>query len=391
MKNLYLILFLFAFLANHNLLSQDFNSVSGYIVKVTGDTINGSIKRRSDLNEQVSFRASGSQQYTDLTPNELRSYYFDGGYFYETMTIPSLGKRFALRLFNGEISLFQIEEKLFVIKNGGEELLELLHEEDKKQDFKLIEDKRYVRTLLFLTSDCPSVKGKIENVSYNASNISKVLAAYQTCIAPNSQKSDKDISKTKLFFGVRAGAAINRLTYFVDSKNNLYYDHRFDSKIGFLIGPFLNMVLTDKLSVQTEIILATKASYLSDVLFVYSGQPWYDETNVAVSYIELPISFKYTLPTQNIKPYILAGGSFGFKVADSSTRIYHEIEREVEISQDMLGLQFGVGLSKNLDSGRKIDFGYRFCPTLINRSYFDYKARWITQQIGVSYSFSTNN
>ena len=87
--------------------AQTFNTQPGSLVTQAGDTLQGIIKDRSDVSEQVLFQAEGSSDFKKFTPEEAKSFRVDGGYYYKAMPVPNEDKTtralFLLCLLEGEI------------------------------------------------------------------------------------------------------------------------------------------------------------------------------------------------------------------------------------------------------------------------------------------------
>ncbi|WP_339794626.1 porin family protein [uncultured Imperialibacter sp.] len=344
----------------NSLKAQDFNSQNGYLITLDGDTIHGQVKMKQDLYGSVSFKSKNSVQYDNYSPSQLNAYYYEGGYYFESIKDEHQETSFFLRYFDGVLSLYEKSNFFYVRKDGGE-LIELVHEEDKSIDFKIIEDKRYVRTLVYLTADCPGVKSKIERAHYNASELTKAIKEYEFCVNPDAKLSDADISSTKFTLGFRAGVSINRLNYFVKGANrynNEFNDGVFSTELGAVVGVLGSMSLGRNISLQPELIFGNRTSRFSGVIAEYVGGQYVDTTVIKVSYIEIPISIYYLFPTPKIQPFVSLGGSFGLRTSNKSTRYFNDLDREAEVSGDILGISASVGVEKAISDSRKIRVEY---------------------------------
>lgn len=416
MKKGSLLLYCLVHLLFHTSVAQDFNSKNGYIITLAGDTVRGLVKDKANLNSVVSFKSSNSNYYRDYAPSEIKSFYFEGGYRYESLSSPEIEQKFFLQVYKGTLTLYQDRDTLYILSPKNE-FLELKHHkdqtvqdisnEDRSTKYRLVEDKRYIRTLVYLTSDCPRVKGKMEKVSYTAEVIAKLLSEYEVCINPDAEIEDSNIARTRIKLGFRAGANTSSLNYFVDAGTNLYYGHKFESQLGYLGGISANISYGKKFSVQAEIIVAHRGCRIEGLLYESPGavkRRFFDTTRISMTYLEIPITAYYTLPVNNLSPYVGLGGSFSTAISDKSTRAsfsttadpfgpdsnYTVLQRQPITSNDLLGLRVALGVRKELSLSRELRLEYTFDSSLMNRTTTDSKARWQTHQMSVYYLFSVN-
>jgi len=376
--------------------AQDINSKQGYIVTLAGDTISGLVKDKTTLNTVVSFKGTNSSEYTDYSPNEIKSFYFDGGYHYESLSSDEIAQGFFLRVFKGTLSLYQHKDTLYILSPKNE-FLELKHHQDK----------RYVRTLVYLTSDCARTKEKMENVPYTAADISKLLREYEKCVNPEAKLDDGDIARTRLKLGFVAGASISSLNYFVDSKYNLYYEDEFNTQAGYLAGAVLNVSYGKKISVQPGLLIGNRSSTFEGLLYESGSSVKrfvYDTTSISITFLNVPVTAYYTFPMGDLSPYIGLGGSFSMALSDKSTRAtvsslanpftpdseYTVVNVDPITSSDLLGVRLAIGVRKQLTPAKEIQFEYTFDSSLMNRALTDDKARWQTHQLTICYMFSLN-
>ncbi len=413
-RNLLLFCCLFSFFGA--IVAQDLNSKQGYIITLAGDSITGMVKDKTTLNTVVSFKGVGKSDYIDYRPDEIKSFYFEGGYHYESLSSSEIDRRFFLRVFKGTLSLYQHKDTLYILTSKNE-FMELKHHKDqtvqeknseeRSTKYRLVGDKRYVRTLVYLTSDCPKIKGKMENVPYTAADIWKLLREYELCVNPDAKVEDNNIARTRLMLGFRAGASTSRLNYYVDSNYNLYYDHRFENQGGYVGGISLNVSYGKNFSVQPEIVIANRRCFFEGRLYESPGavkRIYYDTNRISITHVQIPVTVYYTFSVSNLSPYIGLGGSFSQRISDKSTRAafrttddpfgpdsdYSVLQRDPITSSDLLGTRAVLGIQRQLDSSRELRLEYTFDSSLMNRTMTNDKARWQTHQLSVCYMFGLN-
>ena len=134
--------------------------------------------------------------------------------------------------------------------------------------------------------------------------------------------------------GIKVGANFANIT---DASN-------FDSKTGFVAGAFLGLKFSEKFAIQPELLYSQQGAD-------------FDEGEFDLSYINVPIIFKYYL-VQGLN--IQAGPQFGFVVDDkiSFDGIVDGIESGVEANSfDTTGV---VGLGYDFPLGIRVDARYNF-------------------------------
>jgi hypothetical protein len=133
-----------------------------------------------------------------------------------------------------------------------------------------------------------------------------------------------------LTFGAKAGVNYANVSNVEDSK----------ATIGFHVGGIANYAFNESWSIQPEVLFSTKG-YSFEVL---------DETsNVTFSYIEIPVSVKYTLSNSlnfSAGPYV--GILMSAKAEDLDLK---EFTNSTDIG-------FGAGVGYSLDNG--LGFGLRY-------------------------------
>ncbi len=372
-KKLFFPAVLFFALAKANIVfSQQYNAVEGAVIGLNNDTIPGLIRNRDDLSTSLSFKATHSDSYEEFVPGDIKGFLIQGRYFYESVSLQSK-KAFMLQLIRGYFGLYQDKNTMYVRTAGGEHI-ELPIPEDKVVDRKLIEDKRYVRTLAYLTSDCANIRTKIETVSYNALELSKIIETYNKCMRPeDEQHSSGSIVKPKVSVGIRGGISSNDFYYFVSDSR--YYDQKFNTNTGTYTGAVVNFTHNNKLSFQAELIVTNKeATFKGDVSnYVVEGF-FIDSVFISYSYLEIPLSIYYSLLTKFVQPFISAGGMYGMALKQEVVRMVNERDVPLEMNNDVVGIRLGAGIAKQFKNST-VAFEYLYTSNLVNRTYQD-KAKW---------------
>ncbi len=88
MKKTLLPLFLLTLLCK-SMFAQTYNTQRGYIVTNENDTITGLIKEQNKLSEKILFKPDRSGDFREYTPEKIRMFSYEGGYYYKALQVPT--------------------------------------------------------------------------------------------------------------------------------------------------------------------------------------------------------------------------------------------------------------------------------------------------------------
>ena len=190
------------------------------------------------------------------------------------------------------------------------------------------------------------------------------------------------INAQEITFGAKAG--VNFSTIGGDETGDV------ESKTGFHIGAVAEIMISDKFSVQPELLYSAQGSkevYTED----FGGIDVKVEDKAKLDYINLPIMAKYYV-TDGLS--IEAGPQIGFLISsklESEYTLDGETEsNEIDIKEFTSGLDLGlgIGLGYKVDSG--LNFSARYNLGLSNVNDFsgsDLKNQNNVFQLSVGYMF----
>lgn len=162
-------------------------------------------------------------------------------------------------------------------------------------------------------------------------------------------------------FGVKAGANRADLISFEE-------DVDVEAKMGFHFGGYIDLSLSEKFSIQPELVYSTqgaKSEYSETVeemgfVFTYST-----ESKVKLDYLNIPVLFKFK-PAEIF--YIGGGPQFGLllsaKYEYSSTFVGSGVsesesgQEDIKDELNVIDLSFAIGAGIELESG--LNFGIRY-------------------------------
>ncbi|MDY0090170.1 MAG: porin family protein [Flavobacteriaceae bacterium] len=184
-------------------------------------------------------------------------------------------------------------------------------------------------------------------------------------------------------FGAKAGLNISNLTGDTEDTK---------SKIGFHLGGVIEIKITDKFSVQPELLFSTQgAKYEESESF--GGESYKYETTMKLNYLNIPIMAKYYV-AENFS--ILAGPQVGFLM--SAKADWEETysfggttesdSGEEDVKDFYKGIDFGLNLGLGYDFTENIFVEARYNLGLSNIADVDnYKEKNSVFQISLGYRF----
>ncbi len=390
-KRLPIVLLLIWLCAQSNY-SQGYNNQQGYIVTNANDTIYGSIKDRNDLKTEVSFRQLGQRDFLTYSPDDITCFSIENKSIYKSCNVQldSLGseKIFMEVLVQGYMSLYYCRDGFYLIEKGleqyflskkADQIKEVEDESEKEVRTVIIEDKRYLGIIRSITNDCPGLSLKLETLTFSPSDISRIVRNYNKCKDTETAALKPEKAKSHI---LNLGA---KFTYFVNDMENYiksgrYYNIDFDKKQCFSGGLIIAFNLNRKISLQSEVLLTQRKSA------VYSENTYAppEVINWDMTYLEMPISFYYTFPTNKIQPHIFGGGLFGIKIKDKSEiqTIHDSFISEMDNME--LGYQIGTGLSFRIFGNTKMRLEYYYEITYTNIYSWTMKYRQNSNNISAS-------
>jgi hypothetical protein len=152
----------------------------------------------------------------------------------------------------------------------------------------------------------------------------------------------------KVQFGLKAGGNMANITG-ADAQD---LNTTLKNKVGFVGGVFLAFNMGSVFTLQLEVLYTMKGSNMTytDIDTTYVEKLY-------GNYIEIPLLFKFRIPTPLISPFVFAGPAVGFKLSEKLT----ENGTDVPLDQALLknndyGAIFGGGV--NIGSHFQLDVRY---------------------------------
>ncbi|MBN1924816.1 MAG: outer membrane beta-barrel protein [Prolixibacteraceae bacterium] len=291
----------------------------GYIITNTNDTINGFISDNGELgNSSVcKFKENLKSKAIRYQPGEIKSYRFSEGKYYKSHEISVSDKKetvFVEVLLEDKVSLYSYWKKFeytyFLVKENGdevmlkEEMATLLNKNNQRYYSFVIAS--YKDSLDAAFAECSGIEPEIENLDYTAHDLMNITKEYINCThnSDNPKGYEKDLTRSKLSFGLFTGAQISKIN-FLDS------DIQSEYILSVPYGIFLNVpvsLLNERISFQFE-LYANRLDYNNAF---FNLPPIYKDITIGSNQVSLPMMIKYSFLGKKFSPSIGIGKEFTF-------------------------------------------------------------------------------
>ena len=128
-------------------------------------------------------------------------------------------------------------------------------------------------------------------------------------------------------FGVKAGVNMASMSDFDNSK----------SLLGFAFGGYYSFSLSENVEIQPEVLFSQKGVKFEETIGVFDLTESFNLT-----YLEIPILFKYNFSGETLKPYVFAGPYIGLKLSAKYKREVNGVEAPDEDLDGVKGMDFGA-------------------------------------------------
>jgi len=170
-------------------------------------------------------------------------------------------------------------------------------------------------------------------------------------------------------FGLKAG--LNYSSFSDNSSEDFGFDYT--SKVGFYIGGYINFRITEKISIQPELLFSQQGSDFSISLLTINGTNSKREGEIKESLVLIPVMLNVSI---NDKFEILTGPQFGYILERSKDPDL--IAKEGPNSDKF---EIGANIEVGYNFGKKYRIGFRYTYGITKRQ----NLRSSVMQFGLQY------
>jgi opacity protein-like surface antigen len=157
-------------------------------------------------------------------------------------------------------------------------------------------------------------------------------------------------------FGIKAG--LNLATFSGDTEG---VDLK--SKAGLNIGGFVEVKLSDKVSLQPELLYSMQGTKIDQFELSDGNQTFLVDANINMSYINVPLMLKYYAAE---KFNLEVGPQVGFLVSAKTVAKANGIEVKEDTKDNFKSVDFGLNFGTGYDFSNNISAGFRYNLGLAN-------------------------
>ena len=369
-------------------LSQE-NFVSGYVIKLNGDTLKGLVDYRnwSKNPSEIRFKELEKSGTTNYNPLQIVAFgvldeiyksavikadnsniyiLSDSPYFeFRTDTV------FLQTLFQGQKSLYLYKDKFdrnnfYMYNNLKFELLEYktyIKKNDIGHEF-LQKNRRYIGQLLFYFKDCPGISSKLKGVDYTTKDLQNIYQYYFSKMVHKTYLSRTN-EKTRFVFGAVAGLSMIDLKFKSGSTSGTFdnlINADFNKKFSFAGGVSMNIIFprnNGKWSLYNELVGSSDVT--SDLYTDFKNAEYYQKHDMKIGsyYLKMNNMIRFKYPVSKYFLFVNAGISNGYSIKEVNT----------DIIEDHYYSENKVINSKVLDDTRKYEQGLLLGTGIISNRF----------------------
>jgi hypothetical protein len=348
------------------------NTINFGATVIEGDEITNSKYCQIKINDQV----------VRYTPYEASGYGFMNGTEYvskEIIISDTIARVFLQKLFKGSINLYYYHgpsSKRYFIEKDSSGLTELL-----KDSIPGISNE-YRTTISNYATDCKTPTEVIDALKYSKKSLKRFFKQYEYC----------EFKKVKYVkYGIIVGYSSLRLKYADAIRNEPLKNMDYYADKGFVFGLYYDQpISTSDFSIYSEL-------YLSKHGFSFNNRNNFQDVDFVVNTTSLilPVTLKYSIPLNKIKPFANLGVNFLYNVKNENT--YYEAtisenlielknyKRTSFISDFLMGFSIGGGIEYMLTTKNSFFLGIRISSY---QDYFNikkYKSSELILNTGISF------
>lgn len=321
------------------------NYLPGTVIKTNGDTLKGFIDYRNwGVNpSDFDFRTSVGVHPVRLTVSEVDEFsvkdevYVGAVVEVETSVIEEsrldyepapkidIDTIFLQTIYKGDKALYYYmndrgKENFYIKKDGRFELLVYKKYLSRQGTTSYVRERKdFVGQMNIYLSDCPGMRGKIENSTYTKNNLLRLFQEYASCTS-SEESFHKKGEGVRFEIGPVAGVSLTRLKF--DSTNEAFdflENTEFRPSTAFTGGIFFDLVFPrnqGRFSVDNELLFSMFKTDGSYEYIDFNNTEKKFNTEFDYKYLKIINMLRYKIPVGKNYIFINGGISNGFRLKE---------------------------------------------------------------------------
>jgi len=403
-----LVILFLTFLYYHHASAQS-NYLPGYIIKSEGETVRGFIDFQEwRINpKKIRFKTNESEKSTVMTAETMKGFGIDNKESYVLRAVdvniapikltalttsrePIFEKKtvFLRVLVDGKANLYFLydavgKEHYFIEKNDlpAEELI-------YTEYFKMVKGKRiaapfdqYKGQLNKTLSNCDKLFPLLKDAEYKRIDLMSIFETYNTC---DSASDPTSIKREKVKFQVESGVLVGLGANTLNFTGTITYDlgdMDFGISPAYSFGGYLNLQgerSRGRYALRNELIYNSIGGSVHHENIQSEDVYTISDIKLNLGYLQLNTLFRYTIPTEKIRPYINVGAGMGVVITkvneiDRERKFYalptNETNKALnEIKRQDFSAVAGLGIATaRLSSELRFEFGKKIVPYIFSK------------------------
>lgn len=309
MRTLPIICLLLINLSAYQAFSQS-NSREGFIIRLTHDTIHGTIEYPGGSEIYRSCIFNDGKTTINYMPAELAGYGLKDYKFFSSQILTGY---FVEVLVSGKLSLYKYERHYYIQKEG-ERLLLLEHKKPKGHidgKFYSKEDHTWKNLLTAMSSDCPQIIERLRTAWFNEKNITDFILRYYQCTGNEYIEYKANIPWTKLGVEINTGLSYFKISNIKGKVPNLKNTISSLSPVAGLTLLTTFPRTEERFSIQLD-VLYRKRDYTSSSMLIQDEQTVYNDLRYQLNSLTVPLSVRYTASNLKLPLYFYVGINYTF-------------------------------------------------------------------------------
>jgi hypothetical protein len=354
---------------------------SGYVIKSSGDTLQGLLRYREGNNayRTCEYKTSKDSNGISYGPDQISGYGFANDTFFKSGHLP--GETTGTSVFYeviiyGEASLYKFEKRFFIQKANGElqELVTGFREKlvDGKKYLK--ETNEFVGLLNILLFDCVELRPKIPRAKLDEKSLSNLIEDYNKCKGGSNINYKASKPWLASYMSVAGGVNNSKVQFQKYIKDFNHLSGKFEGYTSPMVGVSANVSsprFSEKISLNIDLFYV-KSEYNGYGVVQDNNAVHTNDVTITIQSIKGQVGLRYTMPERRITPYLNGGISTTYHVKSSST-LLKEVESNnvvktyetsaLPISKQEIGIWMGLGARMTIANKANVFLEFRIEQT----------------------------